>query len=71
MARHLLSDVTIRNTRPKDKPTRLSDGDGLYLPANLDDSRWWRLDHSINGRHKTLSLGVYPKGGMSAVGKMK
>jgi integrase len=70
MARHLLSDVTIRNTKPKDKPTRLSDGDGLYLLVNPDDSRWWRLDYSINGKRKTLSLGVYPKVGLSAVRKL-
>ncbi len=70
MARHLLSDVTIRNTKPKDKPTRLRDGDGLYLLVNPDDSRWWRLDYSINGKRKTLSLGVYPKVGLSAVRKL-
>ena len=70
MARHLLSDVTIRNTKPKDKPTRLSDGDGLYLLVNPDDSRWWRLDYSISGKRKTLSLGVYPKVGLSAVRKL-
>lgn len=48
MARHLIkSDVTIRNTKPKDKPFRISDGDGLYLLVNPDNTRWWRLDYSI------------------------
>lgn len=66
MARHLIkSDVTIRNTKPKDKPFRISDGDGLYLLVNPDNTRWWRLDYSITGKRKTLSVGVYPKVGLA------
>ena len=26
-----LSDLTCKNAKPKDKPYRLADGDGLYL----------------------------------------
>jgi hypothetical protein len=31
MARHRLTDRQIQNARPKAKPYRLADGDGLYL----------------------------------------
>jgi len=38
-----LTEATIRNACPRDKPYRLSDGRGLTLLVNADDSRWWRF----------------------------
>lgn len=65
MARHLIkADVIIRSTKPTDKVQRLSDGDGLYLLINPNGAKWWRLDYSINGKRKTLSVGVYPEIGL-------
>jgi hypothetical protein len=61
MAKELLSDATIRATKPTSKDVRLFDGHGLYLLIKPNDSRWWRLDYSINTRRKTLSLGTYPQ----------
>jgi hypothetical protein len=29
-------------------------------PLNQEGSRWWRLDHRVHGKRKTLSLGVFP-----------
>ena len=60
MAKELLSDATIRATKPTFKDVRLFDGHGLYLLIKPNDSRWWRLDYSINSKRKTLSLGTYP-----------
>lgn len=60
MAKQLLSDATIRATKPTTKDVRLFDGNGLYLLVKPNDSRWWRLDYSINKTRKTLSLGTYP-----------
>jgi len=61
MATERLSDITIRATKPLlSKVKRLSDGNGLYLLLNPNDSRWWRIDYSINSKRKTLSLGTYP-----------
>lgn len=65
MARHLIpADTTIRNIKPKDKPYRLYDGDGLYLIIRPEGTSkggwWWRLDYSIGGKRKTISLGTYP-----------
>lgn len=65
MARHLIkADVIIRNTKPADKTLRLSDGDGLYLLIKPNGAKWWRLDYSIGGKRKTLSVGVYPDIGL-------
>jgi hypothetical protein len=65
MARHLIpADTSIRNAKPKDKPYRLNDGDGLYLLVRPEGTNkggwWWRLDYSFGGKRKTLSLGTYP-----------
>lgn len=74
MARHLIaSDATIRATKAKGKPCRLNDGDGLYLlirPGGTPKGGWWwRLDYSIAGRRKTLSLGTYPDTGLQLARK--
>ena len=67
MARHLIkADTTIRNTKPMDATLRLNDGDGLYLLVKPNGARWWRLDYSIGGNRKTLSIGVYPDTGLKA-----
>ncbi|MEO6697157.1 MAG: Arm DNA-binding domain-containing protein, partial [Gammaproteobacteria bacterium] len=61
MARHLIkTDATIRTTKSAEATLRLSDGDGLYLLVKPNGARWWRLDYSIGGKRKTLSIGVYP-----------
>lgn len=56
----MLSDPAIRNSKPREKPYKLSDAGGLYLLINPNGSRWWRLKYRVDGREKGLSLGVYP-----------
>ena len=65
MAKELLLDVTVRNAKPEDKDKRLNDGSGLYLLIKSDGAKWWRFDYSIEGKRKTLSLGVYPVTGLA------
>ncbi|MDD5580878.1 MAG: Arm DNA-binding domain-containing protein [Methylobacter sp.] len=55
-----LSDTAVRNAKPKDKDTRLNDGEGLYLLVKPTGAKWWRFDYTFAGKRKTLSLGVYP-----------
>lgn len=56
-----ISDTTIRNIKPGDPRKRLSDGAGLYLLLFVKGgSHGWRLDYTVNGRRKTISLGTYP-----------
>jgi len=38
----------------------MSDERGLYLLVQPDGARWWRLDFSLNGKRRTMGLGVYP-----------
>ena len=60
MALELLKDITVKTAKPGTKPQRLNDGGGLYLLIQPNGAKWWRLDYSIGGKRKTLSLGVYP-----------
>jgi integrase len=65
MAKNLLNDTSIRNTKPGDKDQRLNDGEGLYLLIKSNGAKWWRFDYSINGKRKTLSAGTYPATGLA------
>lgn len=66
MTRSLIpSDTTIRNIKPGDPRKRLSDGEGLYLLLFVNGgAHGWRLDYTIHGKRKTLSLGTYPDTGL-------
>lgn len=71
MAHYLIpSDATIKAIKPGDPRNRLSDGAGLYLRLFVKGgSHGWRFDYSLNGRRNTLSLGTYPKVGLSTARK--
>lgn len=60
-----LSDTQIRNTKPKEKPYKLADFDGLHLLINPTGSRLWRLKYRFGGKEKLLSLGAYPSVSMA------
>jgi hypothetical protein len=55
-----LTDVAVRNARGREKPYKLTDGDGLYLLVKPDGGRYWRYDYRYLDKRKTLALGVYP-----------
>lgn len=54
-----LSDVAVRQAKPKDKPYKLPDGTGLYLLVNKA-GKYWRYDYRFENKRKTISYGVYP-----------
>ncbi|MDO5674275.1 MAG: tyrosine-type recombinase/integrase [bacterium] len=55
----MLTDATVRNAKPKDKPYKLTDGRGLYVLVN-HTGKYFRFDYRFRGKRKTLALGVYP-----------
>ncbi|PLX94056.1 MAG: integrase [Desulfuromonas sp.] len=55
-----LTDIKVRNAKPKDKDYKLFDGDGLFLLVNKRGGKYWRLKYRFEGKEKTLALGVYP-----------
>ncbi len=56
-----LSDSSIKTLKPKDKPFKLFDGEGLFLLVKPNGSRYWRLSYRQSGKSKTLAIGVYPQ----------
>ncbi len=55
-----LTDRSARAARPRAKPYKLADGEGMYLLVRPDGSKYWRLKFRFAGKEKVLALGVYP-----------
>jgi integrase len=55
-----LTDLLIRNTKPREKPFKLSDAGGLHLLVQPGGSKLWRLKYRFLGREKLLAFGPYP-----------
>ncbi len=55
-----LTDTAIRGAKPKGKPQKLFDGNGLFLFIPPKGVKSWRLKYSFQGREKLLTLGTYP-----------
>lgn len=56
-----LTDVAIRNAKPKAKPYKLGDAGGLFLLVTPAGGKLWRLKFRIAGKEKLLSLGGWPE----------
>lgn len=56
-----LTNVAIKNAKPKSKPYKLSDGHGLHILVNPNGSKYWRHNFRYAGKHQTEALGVYPE----------
>ncbi len=61
-----LTDTFVRSIKPSGKVTgdKYTDGDGMYLlvkQVGNDTGKYWRMDYRIDGKRKTMALGVYPE----------
>jgi hypothetical protein len=61
-----LTDMSVRNAKPTDKPYKISDAGGLYLSVEKGGTKLWRQTYRFGGKQKLLSLGVYPHVGLAA-----
>jgi integrase len=57
----MLTIKEIDNAKPKAKPYKLADGQGLYLEVMPTGAKYWRLKYRIAGKEKRLAFGVYPE----------
>ena len=57
----MLTELAIKNLKPKTKPYRVTDGSGLYLWVPPAGGRYWRWRYERQGREQLLSLGAYPE----------
>src|SRR6202030_926144 len=55
-----LSNFAITRARAKDKPIKLSDGDGLHLLVKPGGSKLWRFRYRFADRENMLAFGAYP-----------
>lgn len=56
-----LTDLEIRNAKPREKAYKLFDGGGLYVEVAPAGGKWWRLKYRHCGKEKRMSLGTYPE----------
>lgn len=57
----MLSNTKAKAARPKAKPYKLADRDGLYLFITPAGAKSWRFDYRIAGGRETLTIGQYPE----------
>ncbi len=55
-----LTDLAVRNAKPKDKPYKLADEKALHLSVTPAGGKHWRFKYRFGGKEKLLSLGAYP-----------
>ncbi len=55
-----LTDSTLRNLRPREKPYSRSDGRGLHIEVMPGGKRVWRLRYRLAGKQEKVTLGEYP-----------
>lgn len=57
-----LTEMQVRNAKPREKPYKLFDGGGLYLEVAASGSRIWRLKfRQADGKENRLTFGPYPE----------
>ncbi len=61
----LLTNLDVRNAKPKDKIYRLKDGAGLFLQVEPNGGQYWRLRYFFAGKERMLALGRYPEVSLS------
>ena len=60
-----LTELKVRNTKPSDKPVKMTDGNGMHLLITTSGSKYWRFQYRFAGKQKILALGVYPEVSLS------
>lgn len=61
----MLTDVALKNLKPREKAYKVTDRDGLYVHVSTSGTVTFRLDYRLNGRRETLTLGKYGPTGVS------
>lgn len=50
-----LSEIKVRNLKPKDKSCKISDSDGRYLLIAEKSSKLWRFKYCFDAKEKLLA----------------
>ncbi len=60
-----LTDLAVRQAKPRTSDWKLADGRGLYLLVRTNGAKHWRLKYRIAGRERLAALGEYPAVGLA------
>jgi len=55
-----LTELSIKQAKPKQKQYKLTDGEGMYLRIYPNGSKYWQLQYWFDSKQKILSFGVWP-----------
>ena len=55
-----LTELTIKQAKPKTKQYKLFDGGGMFLLVHPNGSKYWRMKFSFERKSKLASFGVWP-----------
>ena len=55
-----ISEVKLRNLKPKEKAYQEADGGGLFIEVLPGGGKVWRLRYRLFGKQEKVSLGEYP-----------
>jgi len=61
----MLTDAALKSLKPKYKPYKITDRDGMYVLVSPKGSVSFRLDYRLNGRRETVTFGKYGSTGLS------
>lgn len=56
----MLTVKQIEAAKPKDKPYRMLDSNGLYLYVPVSGKKVWQLRYKLDGKEKVMTVGKYP-----------
>jgi integrase len=57
----MLTEVALKNAKPREKAYRLYDEHSMYAEVATSGSKLWRLKYRFDGKEKRLPLGKYPQ----------
>jgi hypothetical protein len=66
-----LSDIAIRNAKPRPKPYKVADALGLFLLVQPSGGKLWRLKYRVDGREKKVGFGTCPDVSLSDARKRR
>lgn len=61
----MLTDAGLKALKPKDKPYKVTDRDGMYVRVATIGTISFRLDYRLNGRRETIAFGKYGRDGIT------
>lgn len=61
----MLTDTALRNLKPRSRPYKVADRDGMYVTVSTAGTIAFRYDYRLHGRRETITMGRYGPAGLS------